>query len=367
MTQPQKTAAHFLLIPELAYSPPNDAIIHALLENGYRVDIYSPAPLPEVTAYGPSVSCFPVDYGKGWLPRHAMSTKWRHYGLFSGTAEKPFATVGTLAFLHHRPSFLLVDEIKSGSYYGDDSEYLKRLHRWAMRRATFCIVNDDSRITLLQDYAGITDTSRIMVYPGCFRDRPEPMDRRALRQRWGIPERALVMGVSGGFNETAGAGWLLEAFSRNPELYLVVQAINLPTFQRLLITHLQGAERLYLEPRRLGWRDAWASAPAVDIGLAIYLNPAPQFQNMGISSNRLCMYLAMGVPVIANRQPSFQFIEEYDCGIMVGDAREFAAAIDRIATRLPVMRENALRCANEYIRAPEHFVELRQRISRLDT
>ncbi|HRW64690.1 MAG TPA: hypothetical protein P5032_02930 [Candidatus Competibacter sp.] len=359
-------AAHFLLIPELAFSPPNDAIVQALLECGYQVDLYSPSPLPDISAYGSGVACYPVEYGKRWLLQNVFSSKWRQYRVFSGTAEAPFATVGVLSFWYRRPSFLLVDEIKSGSYYGDDPEYMKRLYRWAMRRASFCVVNDESRIGLLQEYAGIIDASRIMVYPGCFRKPPEPADRLALRRQWGIPERALVLGVSGGFNETAGAEWLLQGFCRNPELYLVVQAVNLPPFNRLLLTYLQGAERLYLESNRLSWRDAWATASVMDIGLAIYLNQAPQFQHMGISSNRLCMFLAMGVPVIASRQPSFRFIEEYDCGVLVDNEREFVAAIDQIAARLPTMRENARHCTREYIRAPERFVELRQRIALLN-
>jgi len=364
-------AAHFVLLPEMVFSPLNDAIVNGLLESGYLVDIYTPEPLPEFGKYGPNVTFHPVEFGMRWLLKKAFSPSWRQYQLFSGTAERPFAFVGLLAALHRRRYFLLVEEIKSGSYYGDDPEYLKRLYRWVIRRAQFCVVNDESRIGLLKDYASIQDAQGIMVYPSCFRQPPPPADRDTLRSEWGLPHNGLVLGVSGGFNETAGAEWLLKAFCQNPSLYLVVQSVTLPSFCKLLLKHIQGAERLYLQPDWPGWREAWreiwSTAPAVDIGLAIYLNPAPQFQNMGISSNRLCMYLSMGVPIIASRQPSFQFIEEYDCGIMVGDAREFAAAIDRIATRLPVMRENARRCAREYIRAPEHFVELRQRISRLDT
>ena len=362
----QNKSAHFLLTPELAFSPPNDAIVQALLECGYEVDLYSPLPLPNVAAYGPNVACYPVEYGKRWLLQNVFSSRWHQYQVFSGTAETPFATVGALAFWHRRSSFLLVDEIKSGSYRGDDPEYMKRLYHWAMRRASFCIVNDESRIKLLQEYAGIIDSSRIMIYPGCFHKPPQPMDRQALRRQWGIPEQALVLGVSGGFNETSGAEWLLAAFCRNPELYLVVQAINLPMFNRLLLTNIRGAERLHLEPNRLGWEEAWATASAMDIGLAIYLNQAPQFQHMGIASNRLCMFLAMGVPVITNRQPSFHFIEEYDCGVLVDNEREFIEAIDYIAARLPEMRENAYRCACEYIRAAERFVELRQRIALLN-
>jgi len=57
----------------------------------------------------------------------------------------------------------------------------------------------------------------------------------------------------------------------------------------------------------------------------------------------------MGVPVIVDRQPSFKFIEEYDCGVMVDGPEEFAAAVTHISSRLTEMKANALVCAKEYI------------------
>ncbi len=125
---------------------------------------------------------------------------------FSGTSEDPLAIVGVLSWLQRRPGFVLADEIKSGSYRGDASESWKRLCRWGMRRANFNIVNDTSRIALQRQYAGIGPDGKILVYPGCYREAPAPGDRDALRRDWGMPGNALVLGVSGGFNETAGAG-----------------------------------------------------------------------------------------------------------------------------------------------------------------
>ena len=66
-------------------------------------------------------------------------------------------------------------------------------------------------------------------------------------------------------------------------------------------------------------------------------------------SNRLCMFLSMGVPVIVSRQQSFEFLEKYDCGVLVNTEREFVDAISTIQKKLPTMKENALRCAREYI------------------
>ncbi len=358
-----KKAAHFLLHPELAGSPPNEAIIGALLDLGYQVDLYAPGGGSVADLYDERVSLYPAEYGRRWLARQALTVKWRNYASFSATSEDPLATAGALAWLHRRPFFALADEIKSGSYYGDAPESWKRLCRWAMRRAALTIVNDESRIQLQREYAGASADQPVIVYPGCFRNPPVALDRGALRRKWGIPEDGLTIGVSGGFNETSGADWLFEAFRQDQSLYLVVQALNIPAFTRLLLENVAGAERMYLEPERLSWQEAWASASACDIGLALYKNTAPQFQNMGISSNRLCMYLAMGVPVIASRQPSFEFLERYDCGYMVASAQEFRDAVQSIRSRLDAMRVNALTCAREYIRAPQRWIALRDALS----
>ncbi len=363
MAQHVRRAAHFLLLPELAHSPPNEAIVSALLELGYTVDLYAPGGQFSTAAYGKRVTAYPVTYGKRWLLHNAWHPRWRGYQLFSATSEDPLAVAGLLSWLHRRPFFALDDEIKSGSYYGNAPESWKRLCRWAIRRARLNIVNDPARIALLRDYAGLAETAPVLVYPGCFRQPPAPADRATLRRQWGFPEDALVIGVSGGFNETAGADWLLETFVRDSSIYLMVQALNLAPFARLLMQKLQGADRLYLESRRLDWQEAWASAAACDIGLAIYTSTGPQFQHMGIASNRLCMFLAMGVPVIGNRQSSYAFLETYDCGILVDSADEFAAAVAQIRSRLAAMKRNALRCAQEYIQAPERYEFLKQALA----
>ena len=366
MTSPSKPrrAAHFLLVPELLHSPPNEAIIHALLQGGHEVHVFAPGPLPEHTDYGPGVITHRVDYSMRWLLRHGPSPFWRSIRCFCATAEDPLATAGVLAALHGRPSFLLVDEIKAGSYRGDRSERWKSLCRWAMRRARFTIVNDDSRVELLRSYAGLPPTAQVMVYPGCFRTppRPEPNLRAELRRGWGLEQDALVIASSGGFNLTAGADWLIRSLQERPDLHAVIQPLGVTPLCLFLMRNLGLGPRVYLEERRLGWQEAWRSAVGFDIGLAIYTNQAPQFQRMGISSNRLCMFIAMGVPVICSRQESFRFVEDYECGRMVDSYEEFLEAIDVIGRNLPAMRRNCLRCFDEYIMPPDRYSSLEKAI-----
>ena len=362
---PRAVAAHFLLHPELAGSPPNEALVSALLELGLDVDLFAGGPVPEAAQYGPRVRQCHVEYHSRWLARHALSPRWRRYALLSGTTELPMGVVGPLARLHGRPSMTLADEIRSGSYAGNAPERWKRMCRAGMRRSDLTVVNDPSRVELQRHYAGLSEAHPVIVYPGCFRSAPEPADRAEVRAARGIPVDALVLCSSGVFNHGNGGLWLVEALGQRPDLHVWGQLVGTDPLVLGLLDRIEGHERLHLEPCRLAWHDAWSVTAAADIGLVVYLQDAPQFRNMGIASNRLCMFLSMGVPVIASRQPSFEFLERHDCGVLVDGAAEVGEAVGRIAARLPEMRANARRCAAEHIAASRAYSELRAALAQV--
>lgn len=352
-------AAHLLLIPELFNSPPNDAIIRAYIEMGITVDVFTPGNIENKTSYGESVRVHKISYTWLWIAKNIISLRWFKYSCISGTSEDPLVVIAFLRFIYRRRYFVLVDEIKAGSYRGDRSDMWKKCCKWAIRNADFCIVNDEHRITLLMEYVGLGKNSRITVYPGCFLERPKMLaSYKSIRRGWGVPENAFVIGSSGGFNLTSGADWLLNSLKDITDLYSVIQPIGVSELALFLINNLEYSSRLYVEKSRLDWQEAWRQAKGFDIGLCIYTNPAPQFQKMGISSNRLCMFIAMGVPVIASRQPSFEFLEEYDCGIMVSSYTEFLMAIHEIRKRNYIMKENCDKCYREYINTKERYKTL---------
>lgn len=358
-------AAHFLLNPELATSPPNEALLSAFLEAGVKVDVFAPGMAPDASSYGAAVRADTAEYGLRWLARNMLSTRWRQYSVFSGTTEDPMAVAGVLAKLYRGRAITLADEIRSGSNSGNRGRRWKQLCRWGMRRSHLTIVNDVVRKELQRDYAGLGPKSNIIVYPGCFRNTPRRADRFTLRREMGITDDSLALAFSGSFSIGNGATWLCKLLRSRPDVHVYGQLLVGDPLVSEMLDGLVGAERLHRVRERLTWADAWSQVVVADIGMAIYLQDGPQFQNMGISSNRLCMFLAMGVPVIASRQPSFQFIEDYDCGVLVDNEAEFIAAIDRIAGRLDEMKANALRCAREYIDAPGKYLVLRDAIARL--
>jgi glycosyltransferase involved in cell wall biosynthesis len=360
----RKKVAHFLLVSELAGSPQNEALISTYLDLGYEVELFTPGGSCDVSYYGSRVVCRPVEYGRRWLFRNALLPFWRRYSLFSGTSEDPLAVVGVLSIIHRRSAIALVDEIRSGSYRGNARESWKRLCRLGMRRAGLNIVNDTSRIGLLKNYAGLPDRKKIIVYPSGYRCPPPAVDRETQRQLWGVPEDALVVGASGNFNLHLGADWVIDSL-KVPGRFGVIQAVGMDSLSIFLLKRLGMCCPMHVQEEFLDWRTAWAQSAAMDVGAVIYRSPAPQFQNMGTSSNRLCMFLAMGVPVVASRQDSFRFLEEFDCGILVDDVEGFSVAVDKIRDRLAEMRLNASRCYREYVAAPRRYAALRHEIAGL--
>ncbi len=351
-----KRAAHFLLVPELLYSPPNEAIVQAYLENGYIVDIYAPGNLEKNTDYGSRIRTLLVSYTWAWLLKNFLNPKWLAYDCISGTSEDPLAVVGLLSLFYGKKSFGLVDEIKSGSYRGDRSELWKMVCKIGLKRANFKIVNDTHRISLLREYATLDKSHSIIVYPGCYRERPLPDgDNISMKKEWGFPDNAFVIGSSGGFNLTAGADWLLNALKDISNIHAVIQPLGISALSIFLLESLDYSDRIYVQKERLGWHEAWKKAIGFDVGLSIYTNQAPQFQKMGISSNRLCMFIAMGVPVIASKQKSFEFLEHFNCGILVNSYDEFKLAIQIIRNERLSMRENCKKCFHDYIRTEERF------------
>lgn len=358
-SRPKKTAAHFLLIPELLYSPPNNAVINAYLAKGYRVHVFSPGNINSHTTYGENVSTFTVNYSWSWILKNFLRLNWFRYQWISGTSEDPLAIVAILSFLYRKNSFALVDEIKSDSYRGDRSEKWKTICKWGIRRSDFKIVNDRHRVDLLKDYAKLKENDTVIVYPGCFMERPKvEKSSREIKSSWGFPSDAFVIGSSGGFNLTAGADWLLDSIRDIHDIYAVIQPLGLSPLSVFLLEKLNHGNRLFIQKDRLCWFEAWRNAIGFNIGLCIYTNPAAQFQKMGISSNRLCMFIAMGVPVIASKQHSFKFLEEYDCGILVDSFEEFKLAIKQIQKSYPTMKNNCEICYRNYIKPHDKFKTL---------
>jgi hypothetical protein len=79
------------------------------------------------------------------------------------------------------------------------------------------------------------------------------------------------------------------------------------------------------------------------------------------------MFLAMGVPVIARYQRSFEFLERYQCGVLVKNENEFVYAVGYIRDKLQEMKANALICAKEYINTSDKYRTLVENLNKINS
>jgi len=74
---------------------------------------------------------------------------------------------------------------------------------------------------------------------------------------------------------------------------------------------------------------------------------------MGASSQKLCTYLWLGIPVIATRQESFGFLERLGSGELIDGEEDLAAAVARIRANRDAYARNTQSTVAEHIRPME--------------
>jgi hypothetical protein len=358
-----RRAAYFELRADYFGRQFDDGIVRALLQAGYDVDVFAPGgELPQTIYPAERVRRLDVEYRRAWLTRETRPARWRAYDLFLGTPDLPVAFAGWLAKIAGRPVVTACDEIFVGGYEGDARGPWKKLAQWAMRRSAFTILTDLVRVPLQREYAKLPPSHEFVPYPCCYADPFTGFDERdTLRASLGIGKDDLVLSMAGGFTAGNGADWAIRLLDRVDAKLLIQPGGPPDPVVDALLRRLASRGRAIYLPERVSWREATRLTSAADIGLVFYLSPKAQFQHMGISSQKLCTCLYTGIPVVATRQPSFDFLEEYGCGVLVSAEDEVADAVRRIRTQRDEYARNALRAVDGYIRPAEKLQALAER------
>ena len=346
-----RRAAFFELRADYAGRPFSDGILRALGDAGFETDVFAPG------------GAHDVQYRRAWLQRELLhARRWRAYDLFLGTADIPMAFAGTLSRLARRPCVAAIDEIYTGGYEGHALGSWKKITRWAMRRAAFTIITDVCRIPLQREYASLPDDHEFHDYPSCYSFPYEGSSREEARRALNIGADELVLSFTGTFTANNGAQWVVRWLDATPGARVLVQTGG--NADDVTSALLARDPRILHRPQRLGWVESVGLTIAADVAAVFYLDPRPQFQAMGVSSQKLGMALWAGIPVVATRQPSFAFIETYGCGELVPDESEVAAAIVRIRGNREAYVQGARHAVDEYVRPAEKRHALAERLRR---
>ena len=357
-----RRAAFFELRADYFGRPFEDGIIRALLDAGFGVDLFAPEGKLPQSMYPDSVRRLTVDYRRAWLQKHLRFSRWREYELFLGTADLPMAFAGIISGLVRRPAVTAADEIFVGGYEGHATAYWERLARWGMRGAAFTILTDLVRIPLQREYATLTDEHEYFAYPSCYSFPYSGPSREEARRSLGIADDEFVLSFTGTFTPNNGAHWIVRLLDAMPDVRLMIQpgGFTDPVLDVLLARE----QRIIYLPERTGWIESMGLTVAADAGVAFYLSDKPQFQLMGTSSQKLCTYLWLGIPVIATRQESFGFVERLGAGELIDGEEDLAAAVARIRANRDAYARNTQRAIAEHIRPMEKRELLAERFRR---
>ena len=356
-------AAFFELRADYYGRPFDDGIIHALLDAGFEVDLFAPdGELPQ-PIYPPSVRRLPIEYRRRWLQRHLNPAPWRRYDLFLGTSDLPMAFAGVVSGLARRPVVTAADEIFVGGYEGFASPFWERLAKRGMHNALFTIITDVCRIPLQREYASLPPDHEFASYPCCYALPYRGRSREEARRALGIGADDFVLSFTGTFTANNGAQWVVRLLDSMPDVRLLVQpgGHTDPVTDALLARD----PRILHLPARLSWKESMEVTVAADAALVFYLSPKPQFQLMGVSSQKLCTALWLGMPVIATRQESFRFLEEYGCGELIDGEEQLASAVERVRASRGSYAPNTRRAIADYIRPADKMADLSRRFRAL--
>lgn len=348
-----RRAAYFELRSDYYGRPFDDGIIRALLDAGFAVDLFAPdGELPQ-TLYPATVRRLSVEYRRRWLQQNLLSKRWRDYDLFLGTADIPMAFAASLATVARKPFVTAADEIYVGGYEGAATAYWKRLSKWAMHNAAFTIITDVVRVPLQREYANLPESHEFFVMPSAYAfDLPAAP-----------PADSFTISFTGAFTPYNGGDWAVRLLDAIPDARLLIQPGG--SADPVLDALLARLPRATYLPQRLGFVESMHLTAPAHVGLVLYLSPQAQFQKMGISSQKLCTYLALGIPVVATRQESFEFIERYHCGVLISSEAELRDAVLKIRADRESYARNTKRAIDEYIRPVEKVRLLAERFRRV--
>jgi glycosyltransferase involved in cell wall biosynthesis len=305
--------------------------------------------------------------GVGWLPDAARAPLLRGYRLLgAGLAHgsRLAARARTAVAERSEPfdcvigvdpdGLVLAHELAHGAalgYYSlelllsyelstHEEEELKRQERALSQQAALVIVQDEARAGLLaEDNALAAD--KLFLVPNA----PPGPARRQPSSYWhalfDLPQSTRVVLHSGSLGDWTGVDGIVDSVGLWPDPWALVIHTRYAAESSAYVDELRARadpRRVFFSLRPVPRQDYDALIDGAQVGVAFYVPTGgssftrSNVQTIGLSSGKLAYYLRAGLPVIVNRAASVSdLVESSGCGVAVEDARDIAAALERIA------------------------------------
>jgi len=240
---------------------------------------------------------------------------------------------------------------ETNSLVGDEFKFMKKgdaFSQWltnVIEKIDFRIadkyvaVTESLRDTLLNNF-NVPVGKITVIENGVNTDLFKPMDEAIVQKELNLDISSRYICFVGGLAEYHGVKYFISAMpyilKEHPEARaLIIGESQMRT--RLVKNELIGLSNQLgvFNMVKLTGRVPYEKVPWYINASEICVIPSwwsGQNQRIGLSSLKLCEYLACGKPVIASRISGFEFIEEIDCGYLVKPAskEELALAIIRL-------------------------------------
>lgn len=234
---------------------------------------------------------------------------------------------------------------------------LDRKETAAIQKAQILITHDRWHHDFLRSNLNI-EKAQVCYLPNATFSPSVIRESHMLQDRLKEYGRKLIL-HSGGFGRWFRCKQLVEASDSWPNDYMLVFHLSHridgdPYFEAI---HSGNHPNTAYSLEAVNTYELDSLVSSAHIGVALYSEKDLGYRAkyMGLAAGKIGNYLKCGIPVIATKLPSLQYLEDYRCGLLVNDESEILPAIRSIDTNYLTYRRNAVKCYEE-LWHPEPYV-----------
>lgn len=227
----------------------------------------------------------------------------------------------------------------------------------SIETARILITHDRWHHDFLKSQMDLTNT-QVCYLPNATYSQSGIQESHMLQDRVGEYQRKIIL-HSGGFGRWFRCRELAQSSKQWNSDYLLVfhlshQMEGDPYFDEV---YQNKHSNMAFSQEPVGTDELDKLVSSAHVGVALYSEKDLGYRAtyMGVAAGKIGNYLKCGLPVIATRLPSLQYLEDFYCGILIDHESEIQTALQCIDKNYLEYRQNALHCYRE-LWDPEAYI-----------
>jgi glycosyltransferase involved in cell wall biosynthesis len=263
----------------------------------------------------------------------------KHYKCIFGVGQVGIYIASLISASSNAPLIYFNDEFPST--WGDSS--LAIWERKAAVLSDIIVVPDECRYAPLCEELGILDNKPYAVIPN-LTQTTIPENSIDWHTYYNLPKNTSLFLNAGSLADWAQIPELLCTLPYWPDNTALILHSRTPDIQRYKkqLSHLDLPGRLVWSKKSLSEKELNSLVSVSSGNFGLYRDSGPNIRYIGKSSGKLMRSIFCGVPVIASRYESLNFIEENGLGVLVSNPSEIATAVNKIVNNQTGYRERCM-------------------------